>query len=46
MEGEGRYNEEKGEYYIGHFSNNVKNGKGREYYSNRKLKYEGDYING
>ena len=26
--------------------NKNKNGKGREYYSNGKLKYEGDYING
>ena len=36
---------ENGEYYIGQFKNNLRNGKGTEYYSNGKIKYEGDFVN-
>ena len=30
----------------GEFLNGLKNGKGKEYYKNYKLKFEGDYLNG
>ena len=33
-------------YYIGQFKNGLRNGKGKYYYSNGNIKYEGDYING
>ena len=36
---------ENGEYYIGEFKNGLSNGKGTQYYSNGKIKYEGDFIN-
>ena len=36
---------ENGVYYIGHFKNGLRNGKGIEYYSNGNIKYEGDWIN-
>ena len=32
-------------YYIGQWKNGLRHGKGTEYYSNGKIKYEGDYIN-
>jgi antitoxin component YwqK of YwqJK toxin-antitoxin module len=39
-------NDEDGTYYIGQFRNGLFNGKGTEYYSNGKIQYEGDYVNG
>ena len=37
---------EDGEYYIGQFKNDVKEGKGKNYDKNRKIIYEGDFIDG
>ena len=34
-----------GYYYIGQFKDDLKNGKGIEYYKNGNIKYEGDFIN-
>ena len=45
-EGNGKYIFEDGEYYIGEFKNNKRNGKGIEYYKNGNIKYEGEFING
>ena len=42
----GKYIYDDGRYYIGKFNNNIPNGKGILYYSNGKIKYEGDFING
>ena len=36
---------ENGEYYIGEFKNDLRNGKGILYYSNGNIQYEGDWIN-
>ena len=36
---------EDGSYYIGKFKNNLRNGKGIEYYKNGNIKYDGEYIN-
>ena len=36
---------EDGKYYIGQFKENLKHGKGRMFYSNRKLMYDGDWRN-
>ena len=44
-EGNGKCIWENGEYYIGQYKNGLFNGKGIEYYSNGKIKYEGDFIN-
>ena len=44
-EGNGKYIWENGEYYIGQFKNGLSHGKGTMYYSNGKIKYEGDWIN-
>ena len=44
-EGNGKYIWENGEYYIGQFKNDLRNEKGTYYYSNGKIKYEGDWIN-
>jgi len=35
---------EDGEYYIGEWKNDLRNGKGIQYYSNGKIKYEGVFI--
>ena len=32
--------------FKGHYKNGKKNGKGKEYYTNKKKKFEGDYFNG
>ena len=32
--------------FEGEYSNGLKNGKGKEYYDNGKLKFKGEYING
>ena len=37
---------ENGIYYIGQFENNRPNGKGKLYYNNGNILYEGDFING
>jgi hypothetical protein len=44
-EGNGKYIWEDGKYYIGQEKNGLRNGKGTMYYSNGKIKYEGDWIN-
>ena len=36
---------ENGDYYIGEFKNDHRNGKGVEYYKNGNKKYEGDFFN-
>ena len=43
-EGKGKYIYENGDYYIGEFVNNCCHGKGTLYYSNNKIKYEGDFV--
>ena len=35
-----------GEYYIGQWLNGLRHGKGKEYYKNGNIKYEGDFCNG
>ena len=37
---------DNGSYYIGQFKNDLKNGKGVEYYKNGNIKYEGEFIDG
>jgi len=32
--------------YEGGYKNGIKNGKGKEYYGNGKIKFEGEYKNG
>jgi antitoxin component YwqK of YwqJK toxin-antitoxin module len=32
--------------FEGEYKNNLKNGKGKEYHPNGKLKFEGGYLNG
>ena len=44
-EGNGKQIYKNVEYYIGSFQKGLKNGKGKEYYSNKKLKYDGDFLN-
>ena len=44
--GHGRLNLPSGVYYIGPVSENVPHGLGTEYYRNRKIKYEGDFVYG
>ena len=41
----GKYIWEDGKYYIGQWKNDLFHGKGTMYYSNGKIKYEGDWIN-
>ena len=36
---------ENGEYYIGDFLNGLKHGKGKLYYKDNTIKYEGDFAN-
>ena len=45
-EGNGKYIEENGDYYIGQWLNDNKHGKGKEYYKNGEIKHEGQFING
>ena len=45
IEGKGKYIWEDGDYYIGEFKDGLKNGKGTSYYSNGKIKYEGNFLN-
>ena len=44
LNGNGKCVYENGNYYIGQFLNNLRNGKGTIYYKNNKIKYEGDFI--
>ena len=40
-----RFEEYKnGEYFLGQFKNNKRNGKGTLYYSNHEIKYEGNFV--
>ena len=41
----GKYNYENGEYYKGQFKNGLRHGKGKLYYKNGNVIYDGDYIN-
>ena len=41
----GKYIWENGDYYIGEFLNDMKNGKGKIYYKNDSIKYDGDFVN-
>ena len=43
---DGKYTYEDGKYYIGEFKDNIPNGKGKKYYKNGNIQYEGDFING
>ena len=36
---------ENGEYYIGQWKKDLKNGKGTLYYPNGNIQYEGDWVN-
>ena len=36
---------EDGDYYIGQFLNNLRHGKGKLFYENGNIKYEGDFVN-
>ena len=42
--GYGKCYYENGNYYIGEFSNGIRNGKGTIYYKNDCIKYEGDFV--
>ena len=42
-EGKGKYIFENGDYYIGNFSNGVREGLGNQYYKNNELQYEGKW---
>ena len=42
----GKYIYEDGKYYIGQYKDNKPNGKGKKYYSNGNILYEGDFCNG
>ena len=44
-EGNGKYIFEDGEYYIGHWKNGLRDGKGTLYYPNSKIAYKGDFLN-
>ena len=35
---------ENGEYFIGEWKNNLRNGKGIKYYKNGNIKYNGEYY--
>ena len=44
MEGIGRYNYDNGEYYIGQFKDDSRNGKGIYYYKNGKIKFDCEWY--
>ena len=44
-EGIGKFIFESGNYYIGQYKDDLRNGKGIEYNKNGNIKYEGDWIN-
>ena len=43
-DGFGKYIYENGEYYVGEWKNYLRNGKGRLYYKNGKIKYRGNWV--
>jgi len=45
-ESTGRYNYDNGEYYIGELRYSTPNGKGKLYYKNGDIKYDGDFVKG
>ena len=45
MEGNGKLMYGDGSYYIGQFKKGLPNGKGKQYYKNGNIRYEGDYVN-
>ena len=46
MEKEKKYDYVSNVIYEGEYLNGKRNGKGKEYYLNGKLKFEGEYLNG
>ena len=44
-EGNGKYYNENGEYYIGQFKNSIRQGKGVIYTKDGNVKYDGEFIN-
>ena len=42
-DGKGKYIFENGDYFIGNFSNGLREGQGNQYYENKKLQYEGSW---
>ena len=44
-DGKGKYIFEDGNYYIGHWKNDLKNGTGSEYDKNGNIIFKGEYIN-
>ena len=45
MKGNGIRYYEDGEYYKGQFNNSFRHGKGKLFYKNGNVKYDGDWIN-
>ena len=43
-EGYGKYTTNDGTYYIGQFSNDLRHGKGADYYQNNSIMHEGDFV--
>ena len=43
LEGNGKAFYDDGEYYEGQWKNNLRHGKGIQFYKNGKIKYEGDF---
>ena len=41
-----KYIYENGNYYLGYIKNGLPNNKGKEYYWNDILEFEGEYLNG
>ena len=39
-----KYINEKGDYYIGQYKKGLKHGKGKIYYKNGNIKYDGDFV--
>ena len=37
---------QNGKYYIGQYKNDLRNGKGNNFYSNGNIEYKGDFVNG
>ena len=37
---------EDGQYYLGEFKNGLKHGKGKLFYKNGNIEYEGDFLEG
>ena len=45
IEGNGKYIYDNGEIYVGHFINNKREGMGKLFNKDRKVKYEGKFLN-